>query len=81
MVARAEDGLRALGFRTLRVRFHGTLGRVEIDVAELPRLNDPSLRARVVDAVHAAGFARVEIDSAGFRSGSLNAAIAGPGRA
>ena len=30
-----EDGLRALGFRQLRVRFHDTIARLEIDVAEL----------------------------------------------
>lgn len=72
MVAAAEDGLRALGFRTLRVRFHGALARVEIDAAEQPRLVDQALRARALAAVRQAGFARVEIDPAGFRSGSLN---------
>lgn len=76
-VAAAEDGLRQLGFRTLRVRFHGELGRVEIAAAELPRLDDRALRQAVTDTVHAAGFARVEIAAEGFRSGSLNVAIVG----
>ncbi|MCC6763704.1 MAG: ATP-dependent sacrificial sulfur transferase LarE [Deltaproteobacteria bacterium] len=77
MVATAEDGLRTLGFRTLRVRFHGTLARVEIDAAELPHLADSTLRTALVAVVRAAGFASVEIDPQGFRSGSLNAGLSG----
>jgi uncharacterized protein len=75
-VATAEHALRALGFRVLRVRFLGEHARVEIDPSELSRLDDSGLRAVAVDAVRAAGFSEVTIDPAGFRSGSLNAAIA-----
>jgi uncharacterized protein len=71
-VEAAENGLRRLGFRTLRVRFHGEHARVEIDGAELGRLRDPALRAAAIAGVRAAGFAEVTIDPAGFRSGSLN---------
>lgn len=77
MVATAEDALRALGFRTLRVRFHGDEARVEIAREELARLADPLLRSAAIDAVRAAGFGRVAIDPDGFRSGKLNDAIAG----
>jgi len=79
MVAGAEDRLRQLGFRTLRVRFHGNVGRVEIGVDELPRLDDPALRRAVTDAVHSEGFEEVIVDRRGFRSGSLNAGIVGAG--
>jgi uncharacterized protein len=75
-VAAAERALRGLGFRTLRVRFLGEHARVEIDRDELPRLDDPALRAVVLAEVRAAGFADVTIDPRGFRSGSLNAAVA-----
>src|SRR5260221_5483617 len=33
-----EDGLRALGFRQLRVRFHDTIARLELDGAELAKI-------------------------------------------
>lgn len=75
MVAAAEDGLRALGFRTLRVRFLGAAARVEIAIEELVRLGDPEVRTAATRAVLAAGFHEVTIDPRGFRSGSLNAAI------
>lgn len=77
MVATAEDGLRALGFRTLRVRFHGEDASVEIAREELSRLDDASVRAAALATVRAAGFVRVTIDAQGFRSGRLNDAIAG----
>jgi len=74
-VDRAEQALRALGFRVLRVRHHGELGRVELAGDELPvALARP---AAVVDAVRAAGYAEVEISPEPFRSGSLNAQFVG----
>ena len=69
----AERALRELGVTgDLRVRYHDDLARVELSRGELPRWLDPRARARVRDAVRSAGFSRVAIDLAGFRSGSLN---------
>jgi pyridinium-3,5-biscarboxylic acid mononucleotide sulfurtransferase len=74
-VERAEQGLRALGFRELRVRHLGDTGRVELDPQELGRLDDPSVRGAVERAVRDAGYARVAIDPAGYRRGSLNLVV------
>lgn len=71
-VDRAERGLKSLGYRVLRVRHHGTTGRVQLAGDELARLREPAERAAVVAAVQAAGYERVEIDEHPFRSGSLN---------
>jgi len=65
-----EDGLRALGFRQLRVRFHDTIARLELDGAELARIVER--REAVVALGKQLGFAYVAVDLAGFRSGSLN---------
>ncbi len=74
-VERAEESLRQLGFRELRVRHHGELARVEIARAELPR----ALAIEMLDAISAAlkqaGFQYVTLDCAGFRSGSMNAIL------
>src|SRR4029077_6332688 len=37
-----EDALRALGFRQLRVRYHGEVARLEIDAPDLPRAVEPA---------------------------------------
>jgi uncharacterized protein len=65
-----EDGLRALGFRQLRVRFHDTIARLEVEVGELPHMLE--VRDQVVALGKQLGFAYVALDLAGFRSGSLN---------
>jgi uncharacterized protein len=40
-IDRAEDSLRALGYRQLRVRHHGELARVELAREEMPRALSP----------------------------------------
>jgi uncharacterized protein len=65
-----EDGLRALGFRQLRVRFHDAIARIELDTAELARIVE--VREQVVALGKQLGFSYVALDLAGFRSGSLN---------
>jgi pyridinium-3,5-biscarboxylic acid mononucleotide sulfurtransferase len=69
-VDRAEQALKVLGFRVLRVRHYGKLGRVEIAADELPRAL--AARESVIAAVRDAGYRHVEIDERPFRSGSLN---------
>ncbi len=66
----AERAVRALGYRVLRVRHHGKLGRVELAADELPRaLQGPDA---VIAAVQRAGYERAQISERPFRSGSLN---------
>lgn len=74
-VARAESGLRALGFRQLRVRHYGDLARIELDGDDLAKA--VARRDEVVAAVRAAGYTYVTLDLEGFRSGNLNHALAG----
>ena len=71
-----EDALRALGFRQLRVRYHGEVARLEIDLADMPHALEPAIRQAMVDAGRAHGFTFVALDLAGFASGSLNQLIA-----
>jgi pyridinium-3,5-biscarboxylic acid mononucleotide sulfurtransferase len=74
-VERAEESMRQLGFRELRVRHHGELARVEIARVEMPQ----ALTMETLDAITAAlrdlGFKYVTLDCAGFRSGSMNAIL------
>ena len=71
MIERGEAHVRSLGFRIFRVR-HLADGppraRVQIAPEEMPRL--PQLRAALEAGLLAAGYAAVEIDPAGYRSGA-----------
>jgi uncharacterized protein len=71
-VEEAEAWLRGRGYRECRVRHHGEVARVEVALADLPRLVTEPDRSRVIAALRALGFAYVTLDLSGFRSGSLN---------
>lgn len=71
-VAAAEDVVRALGFRVVRVRVHDPIARVEVPLEDVPALLAAGLRERVVEGLKALGFVYVAIDAEGFRSGSMN---------
>ena len=69
-VGAAEEQLHALGFTPVRVRHHGTLARIEVMPAEIPRA--AALAATLVGRLKPLGYTYVALDLAGFRSGSLN---------
>src|SRR5262249_46490244 len=71
-IERAEDAVRALGFRILRVRHHGDVARLEVAREEMPRLLDPAVANAVDAALRALGFRYVAVDLRGYRLGSLN---------
>lgn len=74
-VERAEEAVRALGFREFRVRHLGDTGRLEVAPAESGRLDDPDLRDAVSQAVRGAGYREALIDPEGYRRGRLNEAL------
>ncbi len=71
-VERAEEALHALGFRRVRVRHHGDLGRVEIAREDLARALDLGVLEAMTAALKSAGFKYTTLDTQGYRSGSMN---------
>jgi uncharacterized protein len=74
-VGQAEQYIRSLGVRQLRVRHHvlpsgDALARIETDEAGLAALLP--LRAEVTEQLKSLGYLYVTIDLAGYRTGSLN---------
>lgn len=70
-VDRAEEAVRALGFRQVRVRSLDGNARVEVGVDELTRARE--LEHDIVAGVRSAGFLHVDIDPRGHESGRLDA--------
>lgn len=77
-IAQAEAFLREEGFPDCRVRHHARLASIEVPPADLPRLAEASVRARVEAKLRALGFLHVTVDLGGLRSGNLNAALGRP---
>jgi pyridinium-3,5-biscarboxylic acid mononucleotide sulfurtransferase len=70
-----EDGLRALGFKQLRVRYHGEVARLELEHTTMMRALEPGVREAIVSLGRRLGFTFVSLDLAGFASGSMNQLI------
>jgi len=70
-VGRAEESLRELGLRTIRVRHHGNMARIELGPAEFELVAN-SLRDEVIRLVKATGYTYVALDLQGYRTGSMN---------
>jgi pyridinium-3,5-biscarboxylic acid mononucleotide sulfurtransferase len=75
VVEQGEEALRHLGFRQFRVRHHGDMVRIEVDLAEMPRALNPEMAAEMTRVFKGLGFKFVTLDLEGFRSGSMNALL------
>ena len=76
-IAKAEEFLRELGLRQLRVRHHDTVARIEVEAEDIPLLVREDIRKQVAERFRAIGYAYVTLDLEGFRSGSLNEVLGG----
>ncbi len=80
-VDKAENFIRSLGFRQVRVRHYGHLARIEVERNEIPKLiRDYALPAgrqglRITDYLKRLGYNYVTVDLEGYRTGSMNPAL------
>ena len=95
MIEQAENVLRDLGFFDVRVRHHELrsaitgggpaseallhLARIEVGVGELPRFLHNGSSTLVAEALKKLGYAHVTLDLQGYRRGSTNEVLRGPG--
>ena len=72
-----EAALKTLGFRQVRVRYHGELARIELSLDEITRATDGAVRDAMVAAGKKHGFRYVTLDLGGYRMGSHNEVLVG----
>ena len=77
MVDAAEEYLRSLGLRQLRVRVHGSTARIEVEPEAMSLIAAPDTARAVNERLRSLGFSRVTLDLAGYRTGSMNDALIG----
>ena len=68
-IDRAEQAIRQLGYRQVRVRHHGARARIEFGAADLARALSPEATPAIDGAARQAGYTEVEIDARGYRPG------------
>ena len=71
-VDRAEEFLRAKGFKQLRVRHHDGIARIEVDKKDLGKFLQYNLATEVVAKLKELGFNYITLDLEGYRMGSMN---------
>ena len=79
-IGKAEEHLRSLGFRQLRVRHHDTVARIELGPEDFATLLADDIRQDVTRYFRSIGYAYVTMDLDGFRSGSMNEVLGGAKR-
>ena len=68
----AEEHLRALGFRQVRVRHHGDTARIEVDRDDFGLLLSNDAIKRITTGLKGLGYTYVCLDLEGYRTGSMN---------
>jgi pyridinium-3,5-biscarboxylic acid mononucleotide sulfurtransferase len=76
-IDQAEQVIRDLGYRQLRVRHHGQVARIELPADQLVQFVSEHA-ALVSERLKALGFLYVTLDLGGFRSGSMNDVLKQP---
>jgi len=71
-VGEAENYIRDLGVRQVRVRHHGKVARIEVLADDMARLLEPATRQALVERFKKLGFHYVTLDLQGYRTGSMN---------
>jgi uncharacterized protein len=74
-IAQAEEFIRSLGVRQLRVRHHDSVARIETDDAGIALLMAEANRRAVADRLRGLGYRYVTLDIEGYKRGSLNPAL------
>lgn len=75
MIQAAEDAVRGLGIRQVRVRHHGDTARIEVSPEDFPLLAVGDAPARIAQRLKELGYTYVCLDLEGYRTGSMNAAL------
>ena len=60
------------GFRTLRVRHHGAVARIEVGTPERGLMLDDEIRKDIVKKFRHMGFDHIALDLEAFASGKMN---------
>ena len=74
-VEAAEEFLRSLGFKELRVRHHGEIARIEVPPSAFSSASER--RTGICGVLHALGWAYITLDLDGLRQGSMNEVLSG----
>jgi pyridinium-3,5-biscarboxylic acid mononucleotide sulfurtransferase len=74
-IEKAEKFFIDHGFRTVRVRCHNDLARIEVASSDIEKLLQEPFKSDIITTLKSAGFTYITIDLQGYRLGSLNETV------
>jgi uncharacterized protein len=77
MIEMAENFLLNKGFRSVRVRHHGPLAKIEVSGDDLEKVMDVNLRGPIIEKFIGLGFKHIAVDLEGYSTGKMNRGLAG----
>lgn len=76
-VEKAEDFLKRIGFKEVRVRDHDSVARIEVGDEEINLFLNSEMRKLISDRLKSLGYKFISLDLDGYRIGSMNRVIEG----
>lgn len=74
-IEKAEKFFIDRGFKTIRVRCHDNLARIEVASSDIEKLFQEPFKTEIVNTLRTIGFHFITIDLQGYRLGSFNEAV------
>ncbi len=71
-VGMAEKLLKEMGFKQFRVRHHGEIARIEVELSDLSLIIKDDNREKIITTFKYLGFKYISLDLEGYRTGSMN---------
>ncbi len=71
-VEKSEKFFIDRGIRTIRVRCHDNLARIEVNFSDMEKLFKEPLKSAIIQTLKSYGFDYITVDLAGYRQGSFN---------
>lgn len=76
-IEQAEEVVKKFCTGQVRVRHHDDLARIEVSPEDIPLLAAPENARYIAEKLKEIGFTYITLDLTGYRTGSMNAALAG----
>jgi uncharacterized protein len=74
-IDKAENFIKSLGFKQIRLRHHYPIARLEFSLEDFPRILNKKNRDAIVRKLKELGYLYVTLDLEGYKTGSLNKLI------
>ena len=72
MIELSENVIIDLGFKACRVRCHGKVARIEVNINDIEKILKKPNRKRIINKFKEIGFSHIALDMEGYVMGSLN---------